>query len=83
MMRTTLTLDDDIVRQIEKVRREKGTKWKTLVNEALRLGLLQMQQKKESNSTPPTQPAALGRCLIGEIVSVSEALSLGEGDSFH
>ena len=83
MMRTTLTLDDDVFRQIEKVRREKGTKWKTLVNEALRLGLLQMQQSKQTISTPPTMPAALGRCLIGDIVSVSEALSLAEGDSFH
>ena len=42
-MRTTLTLDDDVAKEIEKLRRQRGTKWKVLVNEALPMvfGVLQ------------------------------------------
>lgn len=82
-MRTTLTLDDDVARQIEALRRSRGAKWKTLINEALRLGLVQMQKKVETSQAPPTQPKSLGRCLVGNIVSISEVLALAEGDAFH
>jgi len=65
------------MKKIEKVRRQRGIKWKALVNEALRLGLVQMESKSSAPTQPPTRPQSLGRCLIGEIISVSEALALG------
>lgn len=82
-MRTTLTLDDDVAMEIEKLKRQRGTRWKTLVNEALRLGLVEMQRKPVQPAEPPTRPRDLGRCLVGEIVSVSEALALGENEDFR
>lgn len=81
-MRTTLTLDDDVAKEIEKLRRQRGMKWKILVNEALRIGLVQMQRKQGASKEPPTQPRDLGQCRLGEIGSVSEALALGEGEGF-
>jgi hypothetical protein len=82
-MRTTLTLDDDVAKEIAKLQRQRGTKWKALVNEALRVGLVQMQRKQGHLEEPPTQPRDLGRCRLGEIVSVSEALALGEDEGFR
>lgn len=76
-------MDDDVVKEIEKLRRERGTKWKTLVNEALRIGLVQMQRKQGHAAQPPTRPRDLGRCRLGQIVSVSEALALGEDEGFR
>jgi len=38
-MRTTLTLDDDVTVQLERLRRARDASLKDLVNEALRRGL--------------------------------------------
>ena len=38
-MRTTLTLDDDVARQLRELVRRRGTSFKEVVNEALRAGL--------------------------------------------
>lgn len=39
-MRTTLTLDDDVARQLEKETRRSGAPFKEVVNRFLRLGLM-------------------------------------------
>lgn len=39
-MRTTLTLDDDVARQLEKETRRTGASFKEVVNRFLRLGLM-------------------------------------------
>ena len=36
-MRTTLTIDDDVAAELERVRQARDAKFKDLVNEALRL----------------------------------------------
>ncbi len=38
-MRTTLTLDDDVVRRLRRVMRDEGVSFKAVVNEVLRRGL--------------------------------------------
>ena len=38
-MRTTLTLDDDVAKLLEQEMRRKGSSFKQLVNDTLRLGL--------------------------------------------
>lgn len=82
-MRTTLTLDDDVAIQIQRLQKQKGARWKTLVNDALRLGLVQMEAKQPPGPRePPTRPRALGRCKIS-IVSTSDALAFGEGEDYR
>jgi hypothetical protein len=39
-MRTTLTLDDDVAAQLQRLARETGRPFKQIVNEALRAGLV-------------------------------------------
>jgi hypothetical protein len=49
-MRTTLTLDDDVAVQLERLRRARDANLKDLVNEALRLGLSRRRQRSGSRS---------------------------------
>jgi hypothetical protein len=44
-MRTTLTLDDDVAVQIERLRKQRDMALKDVINEALRRGLSEMTAK--------------------------------------
>jgi hypothetical protein len=81
-MRTTLSLDDDVAALLEKVRRAKGLSFKKVVNEALRTGLRQLTAPHSRRGRFRTGKANLGRCLIGTIDDVAEALAVGEGENF-
>jgi hypothetical protein len=48
-VRTTLTLDDDVARQLQQESRRSGGSFKDLVNRILRLGLMAAKQ-------PPRKP---------------------------
>jgi hypothetical protein len=82
-MRTTLTLDDDVVVLLEKTRRAKGLPFKQIVNEALRAGLRQLTTPGQRRHRFMTRRVDLGRCLIGSMDDVSEALAAGEGEAFR
>jgi hypothetical protein len=82
-MRTTLTLDDDVAVLLERVRRERKTTLKPVVNEALRLGLLAMNAPPPKGRAFKTRSANLGRCLIGSLDDVGEALAVAEGERFR
>jgi len=83
-MRTTLTLEDDVAATIRRLRGEGDDSLKDIVNRALREGLRQI----EGGSRPPRSPfvtptVSLGRCKIGDLTDVSEALALAEGDDYR
>jgi predicted transcriptional regulator len=81
-MRTTLTLDDDVAEALERLRRTRRQTLKDLVNEALRRGLKQMLAPPKRREPFRTQAIELGRCRLGSIDNVAEALSIAEGESF-
>jgi hypothetical protein len=81
-MRTTLTLDEDVAVLLEKARRAKGLSFKQIVNEALRAGLSEVAIPGQRRKFK-TRHADLGRCLIGGLDDVSEALAAGEGEAFQ
>ncbi len=81
-MRTTLTLDDDVAAALERLRKARKASLKNLVNEALRRGLKQMSARPKRREPFCTQAVALGRCRIGAIDNVAEALAIAEGESF-
>ena len=82
-MRTTLTLDDDVAAQLKRLRREQAAGLRDLVNNVMRLGLQQLAKPTRAKSVHQTRSVALGRCLIGQLDDVSEALAVAEGDSFR
>ena len=81
-MRTTLTLDDDIAVEIERLRRKRNLGLKEIVNRALRFGLRHLETRDEAKAPFRTAEVSLGHCRLGDLVSVSEALAVAEGDDF-
>lgn len=79
-MRTTVTLDPDVAKELESLRRRRGATFKQVLNEALREGLSQLGRPAP---TPrfSTRPASLGRSLIGDLDDVAQALEVAEGAS--
>jgi hypothetical protein len=80
-MRTTLTIDDDIAVQLERLRRARNASLKDLINEALRRGLRDMTAKPKKREPFHTQVFDLGPFLVN-IDNVAEALAYAEGEGF-
>ncbi len=82
-MRTTLTLDDDVAAVLERLRKTREQSFKALINEALRHGLKQMDARHERREPFRTRSVDVGRCRIGNIDNVAEALAVAEGEAFR
>jgi hypothetical protein len=80
-MRTTLTLDDDVAVQLERLRRARDANLKDLVNEALRLGLREMTAKPKKRQPFRTPTFEMGPPLIN-IDNVAEAIAYAEGEGY-
>jgi hypothetical protein len=82
MMRTTLTLDDDVAAALERLRRSRRISLKRLVNEALRRGLDDMGRRHGLRKAVRTRAVELGRVRIASIDNIGEALAIVEGEGF-
>ena len=81
-MRTTLTIDDDVAATLERLRHSGDRSLKDLVNEALRRGLKELAMPARPREPFRTRSVSLGPSKLGDIVSISEALALAEGEDF-
>jgi hypothetical protein len=81
-MRTTLTLDDDVVIELERLQRERREPFKQTVNAVLRAGLSTIAGRKRGKPGPRfrTQPAALGAPRLKNLDNISEVLAFAEGE---
>jgi hypothetical protein len=80
-MRTTLTIDDDVAAQLERLRRGRDASLKDIVNDALRRGLRDMTARPKNREPFRTQTFNMGKPLIN-IDNVAEALACLEGAGF-
>jgi len=81
-MRTTITIDDDIIKQIEFIAKRDGRPRRDVLNDTLRHGL-KATEKSDARKTPfRTASKNLGRCLIPSLDNVAEVLAVAEGDDF-
>jgi hypothetical protein len=80
-MRTTLTIEDDVAVQLERLRRSRDVSLKEIVNDVLRRGLRDMNARPKKRKPFRTQTFKMGRCLIN-IDNVAEALAYAEGERF-
>lgn len=80
-MRTTLTLDDDLTVQLERLRRARNSTLKDIVNEALRRGLRDMSAPPRRRKAFRTRAFHMGKPLI-TLDNVAEALAYLEGEGF-
>jgi hypothetical protein len=81
-MRTTLTIEDDIAVQLERLRRSRDVSLKDLVNEALRRGLREMSARPKKREPFRTQPIEGVRPLLDNVDNVAEVLAYAEGEAF-
>jgi hypothetical protein len=77
-VRTTVTIDSDVATELEGIRRRQGGSFKQVLNHTLREGLRRLNNPERG--TPfTTRSVSLGRCLIGNLDDVADALEIGEG----
>jgi hypothetical protein len=82
MMRTTLTLDDDVAVALERLRRSRRIGLKQLINEALRRGLKEIGRRRGPREPVRTQAVALGRLRVSSIDNIGEVLAIVDGENF-
>ena len=79
-MRTTLTLEDDVVARLERERRKRRVSFKTIVNDVLRAGLDALGPAKTRRRRFRTTGFDLGPSRVGSLDNIEEVLSRAEGD---
>ena len=78
-MRTTLTIDEDVAVQLERLRRAREASLTDVVNEALRRGLREMSAPQKKRKPFRTQASHMGKPLIN-LDNVAEVLAYLEGE---
>jgi Bacterial antitoxin of type II TA system, VapB len=80
-MRTTLTIDDDLVKRLKRAAKRHGTTFKETVNAALRCGLQVLTTPRAVSKPYRVSPWNLGGSLVGSPDNVEEVLSRVEGEA--
>jgi hypothetical protein len=78
-MRTTVTLEDDVAAALARLEKQEGIPPKEAINMAVR-AFVAGRTRKSTGPAYRTPEVDLGRCKIGTLDDVGEALALGEGD---
>jgi hypothetical protein len=78
-MRTTLSIDDDVIERARAVAAKLGTPFKTIVNEALRVGLDQVE-KPAKQRRYKTKPRAMGLRPGRNLDDIQQLLAQIEGE---
>ena len=82
-MRTTLTLEDDVWALLRRAQLRTKKSLKQLVNDALRRGLTAaVPRGAKRRPSYQTRVHPSGRCLVGSLECVADALTIAEGDGF-
>jgi hypothetical protein len=80
-MKLTVSLDDDVVHLLSRIRKRRKGTLKGIVNDALRRGLGLMAGSAPRRQGYQTRPVFLGKCLVPGLDNVADALSETEGPS--
>ena len=81
-IRTTVTLEDDVISRLKAESKERGVSFKTFINETIRAGLLAMQ------TTPPRKPYRIKPVNLGvkpgiNYDNIGELLEQAEGEDWR
>jgi hypothetical protein len=77
----TLTIDQDVAVQIERLRRDRDASLKSVVNDVLRRGLREANEAPKKRKPFRTRTFDVGKVLIPNIDNIAEVISLIEGDA--
>lgn len=78
-MRTTISIDDDVLERARAIASQLGTPFRTVVNEALRAGLEKVEQPAKQ-SPYKTEPHAMGLLQGRNLDNIQELLAQVEGE---
>ena len=81
-MRTTLTIDDDVAVQLERLQKSSQASFKDTVNDVLRRGLREMSAPPRKRKPFRTQTFNCGPSLIGNMDNIADVLAVIEGESY-
>ena len=82
-MRTTLTIDDDVAVQLQRLRETQKRSLKAVVNNVLRAGLKETAPPKKRARPFRTRSVSLGRCLLSDVDDIADVLALAECEDFR
>lgn len=84
-MRTTLTLDDDVAVELQRLQRKRREAFKQTVNAVLRAGLSTLSSRRRAGETPAvrTETASLGAPRLKNLDNISEVLAFAEGEAYR
>jgi len=77
-----LTIDEDVAFELQRLRRTRNANLKDLVNNALRLGLRQMNDRPKQKKPFRTRTFDAGGVLVASIDNTAELLAEIEGEVF-
>jgi len=81
-MRTTLTIDDDVAAQLERLRRSRDVSLRDLINDVLRRGLREMAARPKKREPFRTQAIEGVVPLVDNVDNIAEVLAYAEGEGF-
>jgi hypothetical protein len=81
IMRTTLTLDDDVIDKAKAVAAKRHLSFRAVVNEALRIGLEEVE-KPATQRSYQTEPHAMGLRTGYNLNNIQELLAQAEDEDF-
>ena len=84
-MRTTVTLEDDVARELERIRAQRRESFKDSINAVLRAGIavLSGRPKRGAASEFRTETASLGAPRLKNLDNIDEVLSFAEGEDYR
>ena len=81
-MRTTLTIDDDVAVELERLRKRREMSLKDVVNDVLRHGLKDINAKPKKREPFRTQPLDLGKPVLPNVDKIHDVLVFAEGEDY-
>lgn len=84
-MRTTLTLEDDVAALLERLQERRQVTRKDLVNDALRRGLVDLddEDERDEDQEPATLPRSMGESKLANLDNIAEVLAHAESEDYR
>lgn len=83
-MRTTLTLDDDVTVELQRLQAARKEGFKQTVNAVLRAGIAALHERRpRARPRYRTEPVSLGPPRVRNVDDISEVLAVAEGDDYR
>jgi hypothetical protein len=82
-MRTTITLEDDVVAALKRLGTKRKLPFKDLVNTLLREGIKSMSTPGSAKKKFVTKEVNLGKPRFADVDNIGEVLAVAENESFR